>query len=747
MEIISPLEVHYQHLLDAVADVVFGVDEQGCFNTLNRAWQDYTGYSLLESLGKPVQAFMSNDDFHRWQDCSVSGAIQGEFRFLDNAGRAVWFKVNCTLLNGNWYGTLINIDERRQAAMAPFTHEQQCRIVVESLAEILFQVDQQFRIVFLNPAWMEITGFRIAESHGHCLLDFVASPDIKHSLQLWASQPWKHSPYRQDFRLKCKNMPERWMSMLLHGVISGEGEWLITGAMLDIHQRKVMEETLRQSKERYAFLSSISTDGVWDWDLATDQVYFSPRWKAMIGYDDHELDNTFATWYDRVHPDDIDAAMCDVRACLAGDKPLYENVHRMHHKEGKWVWIFDRGAVLRDENGRPYRMLGSHADITRLKIAEQTLQRRERELEAVVGISPDGIVTIAPQGTVQSANPAFLAMTGFDLNKLIGLSEQEFERSLLEISSLKPGSRFKANLDNQVYFIDLKKLRGHKMRCKSGYNKPKQANSPKLRVLSRADRYLQSDEVAKVMYFRDISIENEVDQMKSEFLSTAAHELRTPMSSVFGFSELLLSRGFDADVQREILTTIHQQADSLVRMLNQLLDLARIESRMGLDFCFERQTLWPLIERTADELMLPGDSRKVTLKYPKRDYLVEVDADKICQVVRNVLANAFKYSPNGAAVTLEIKERRHQDDEVEVGIVIRDRGLGMSADQIKRVFERFWRADNSSEIAGTGLGMSLVKDIMDIHQGKVEIKSELGAGTTVRLWLKQSLNSENEHHE
>jgi signal transduction histidine kinase len=244
----------------------------------------------------------------------------------------------------------------------------------------------------------------------------------------------------------------------------------------------------------------------------------------------------------------------------------------------------------------------------------------------------------------------------------------------------------------------------------------------------------------KIMYFRDITVESEVDNMKSEFLSTAAHELRTPMASVFGFSELLLTQPFDEDTTREIVTTIHQQSQSLVDMLNQLLDLARIESRMGLDFNFSKQFLWPIVKRSIEDLLISDDKRKVKFSKPESEYIVDVDADKLRQVISNVLVNAYKYSPYGGDISLFFEVRKVGDSEREVGITIQDHGLGMSAEQLSHIYERFWRADTSGLIPGTGLGMALVKDIMDIHQGHVDIKSEQGVGTTVTLWLKECVD-------
>lgn len=734
--------------LHTSSEVVFSVDANGRIKFLSQEWQRHTGYSVSECLGKTIKRYMPATEFQRLIARQNKTRFNDTFCFLDSHAKPVWFEISANQYDGEYLGTLTKQSTYREIDEALDESEARFRDVVENVAEILFQTDRRLSLQFVNPAWTAITGFSQAEALGKSILDFIVEEDRRTCTMNTDFEQLTSQPCHQELRLKCKDGRLRWMSIRVRTLPTKKRDsCLITGVMLDITERKEMEQNLRRSEERYALLASSTTDGIWDWDLATDQVYFSPRWKAMIGYEDHEIENVFNNWYERVHPEDIQLAMAEVSACLENRKPYYENIHRMRHKNGSWCWILDRGIVLRDDNGQPYRMVGSHADVTVLKKTEDTLRQREHEQEAIFSISPDGIVTINQQGFVQSINPAFLEMTGFDSQKLLGLAEHSFEQSLLEISRLDSSSRQRNNPEKRLYYIDLKKLRSHRYRQKPREsNKSERGQSPKIRVLARTERHIQNHAIAKVMYFRDISAESEVDQMKSQFLSTAAHELRTPMASVFGFSELLLTRQFDTETQLEIISTIHQQSGALVNMLNQLLDLARIESRMGMDFSFIKQSLWPIVQRAIAELLIPGDTRKVKIRPPKFDYQVLVDADKLRQVISNVLVNAYKYSPGNGEISLSFRTRISADSEPEVGIVIRDHGLGMTREQLKHVFERFWRADNSGGISGTGLGMSLVKEIMDIHAGSIDIKSQPNIGTTVTLWLRHIETTEFKDH-
>ena len=148
-----------------------------------------------------------------------------------------------------------------------------------------------------------------------------------------------------------------------------------------------------------------------------------------------------------------------------------------------------------------------------------------------------------------------------------------------------------------------------------------------------------------------------------------------------------------------------------------------------------------LVMQTCREFSGLETDRPVSMQLPTDWPLVEFDFDKIHQVFTNVIGNAYKYSPGGGDVTLSTATRKSSEGE-EFGIVITDQGIGMSAQQLLRVGERFFRADESGSIPGTGLGMAVVKEVMGIHDGRVEIESDLGIGPTVTLWFQTYTENE-----
>ena len=740
VEALSVSENRYHKLLDNISQIVFTLDTNFVISFLNKAWQSHTGFDIKDCLGKPLKNFISDSDF----DClnkALAETASPKFELClickDEVSR--WFEINISHESdkntSGYSGTLINIHEKKIASLALLSEELRFKNVVETISEVLFQTDTNYTITFINPAWTSLTGYSEAETLGKSLVYFIHSEEQDNCILYLNSIELNATALRNQFRLTCATGDSRWMSLLAQKNIASTSakEWFLTGAMLDMTEQISMELALDSSQERYALLASSTTDGIWDWDLINDSVYLSPRWKAMLGYENHEIENCFASWQDRVHPDDLKLAMADLTACVEGKSPFLENIHRLKHKDGSWRWIYDRGAVVRNNSGLPYRMLGSHADVTLVKKTEDELKRREQELEAIFTMSPDGIVTVTKQGFIQSINPAFISMTGFKLNKLTGLTEEAFDACFDQICNQTSPYSNNAIANQKTYVIDSRN--GHFPKLKRSDNtKDLARHTKKILILNRTERLLSNETIEKVIYFRDVTIETEIAEMKSAFLATAAHELRTPMASVFGFSELLLSREYDKETTQEILSTIYHQSASLVNILNQLLDLARIESRLGMDFVFIEQPLLNIVERAINDLMVPGDPRIIKRNKLKGDFQVFVDADKLRQVITNVLSNAYKYSKTGD-IELSIKERQ-TNEQAEVGIVIRDHGIGMTKEHLKQIYTRFWRAKDMGDITGTGLGMSLVKEIMDIHEGLIDIISKPGIGTTVTLWLK-----------
>ncbi|HEX6507980.1 MAG TPA: PAS domain S-box protein [Chloroflexota bacterium] len=183
-----------------------------------------------------------------------------------------------------------------------------------------------------------------------------------------------------------------------------------------------LEHRLRESQERFELAVRGANDGLWDWDMATDDVYFSSRWKSMLGYGEDELEHRFETWSALVHPDDLPGAMATLEAHLSGQSDFYQVEVRMRHKDGSYRWILARGASLRDDAGRPYRMAGSHTDITDRKRAEEELQRSEQRYRSLFEHHPDAVFAFDLDGHFTRANAACTGLSGYSAADLLRMT-------------------------------------------------------------------------------------------------------------------------------------------------------------------------------------------------------------------------------------------------------------------------------------------------------------------------------------
>jgi signal transduction histidine kinase len=221
----------------------------------------------------------------------------------------------------------------------------------------------------------------------------------------------------------------------------------------------------------------------------------------------------------------------------------------------------------------------------------------------------------------------------------------------------------------------------------------------------------------------------ESERMKTELVSIVSHELRTPLASVLGFTALLLKREFDPPTRRHYLGIVDAQARRLAALLEDFLDVQRIEHE-GVDLAEERVNLATLLKEQAQLYAAQSPKHTVEVELPEQPLTVRGDPGRLAQVVGNLLSNAIKYSPEGG--TVELVAARSGDG---VRIAVRDEGLGIPEDQQSRIFTKFFRGDaGATGITGTGLGLAVSREIVEAHGGSIGFDSDPGEGTT--FWLE-----------
>jgi PAS domain S-box-containing protein len=347
------------------------------------------------------------------------------------------------------------------------------------------------------------------------------------------------------------------------------------------------------------------------------------------------------------------------------------------------------------------------------KRSERAVSGSEARKNAMLESALDCVITIDEVGRIVEFNPAAEKTFGRTRSEVLGKSMVELlvpedyrERHLEAFRRcLGPGGERPSGRR-----LELEGLRS------DGTSFPVELSVTSIHV---------GDTPSFTAYLRDITERKELDRLKDELVSTVSHELRTPLTSMRGFVELLLEREFSAADQRKFLGIVDTEIKRLGKLIDDFLDLQRLEAGK-LDYHFESQSLRPLIEEAVRMFEHTSGQHRYALALPDGELPVRVDADRLRQTLRNLISNATKYSPDGGTVTIAAEIRA---DRVRVSV--RDQGIGMDEATQKKLFTRFYRADSTAtrRIGGTGLGLALVKEIVEAHGGEVGVSSAPGKGS------------------
>jgi len=248
--------------------------------------------------------------------------------------------------------------------------EKRYRSLLEQAPEGIFVADLNGRYTEVNDAGCRLLGYTHAEIIGKTIIDFIPPADVARLMQ--SREQMLHGDiHTAEWTLRRKD--GSFVPVEVSAKILPDGRW--QGFVRDISERKRAIQALSDSEQRWQFALEGSRDGVWDWNLLTDEVFFSRQWKEMLGYAEHELADLLAEWDKRVHPEDKARTYADIEKHLKGEVPYYQNEHRVLCKDGTYKWILDRGMIVaRDAAGKPTRMIGTHTDISERKRAEETIR-------------------------------------------------------------------------------------------------------------------------------------------------------------------------------------------------------------------------------------------------------------------------------------------------------------------------------------------------------------------------------------
>ena len=352
------------------------------------------------------------------------------------------------------------------------------------------------------------------------------------------------------------------------------------------------------------------------------------------------------------------------------------------------------------------------------QVLEEIRVDREK-LHGILHSVPDGVVVTDGELNVLHMNAAAEIILDTPLEKVLGQSigklshDVDFPKEVGQCLNVTHGPRF---FDFEV---------------------PNE-NSPTSRIYQvRISRFVQDEIEAAgvVLLVRDVTREREIESMKSSFIAMAAHELNTPLTTIIGYTELLTAKGtaknFDMEQQKDFLLLIHNKALALGGLIDDLLDISRIESGRPLDLNCQEFQLDTMMREVVAAYCEKHSTHLFEMVLPDEASLVCADRTRLEQAVDHLISNAVKYSPGGSSVRIVLASH---NDNYEISVA--DEGIGMNEEQLTHIFDRFYRADSSdTSVQGIGLGMSIVRNIVLAHHGDIQVDSQVGGGTSVFVTL------------
>lgn len=496
---------------------------------------------------------------------------------------------------------------------------------------------------------------------------------------------------------------------------------LLTRQVADLIERKQSEDALRHSEERFRTLTNVVPQLIWTNDGNGKADFFNERWYQYSGLNYEE---SFGPgWEAIVHPDDAASVKKWNDALAKGD--VFETEYRLRAHDGSYCWFIGRNVPLKDDTGKIIGWFGSATDIERIKKAEESLRLSE-ELNRIALLSAEmgawdwDVVN----GNIEGNEQYF---------QLLGVPEHGKKSFDFFLEFLHPGDRKRVQnelnhaVEDGVYHSEFRIIRAdtHKERWMNVY----------ARAVSNENK--RTTRMVGVMY--DITRRKKMEQQKDDFIGIASHELKTPLTTIKVYVELLCEIFKEKNDTTGVtyMQKLDGQVDRITELVGALLDTAKLaEGQLKLDL--QEFDMNELIERQIKDLKHLSKAHKLVFK-PGKLEKVTADKERIGQVITNFITNAVKYSPKGGEVLIT-------SEEVQGGVKVsvHDIGIGIPEELQEKVFDRFFRINNPDvkTFPGMGIGLYIAQGIIRRHHGNIGVKSHSGEGSEFYFFVPYNSDSE-----
>ena len=513
----------------------------------------------------------------------------------------------------------------------------------------------------------------------------------------------------------------------------------------DLRDHKRKESDMLEAQSRLADIIDAAQLGTFEVDVETRMNHINDRWAEMLGYQRGEIEPMeLDAFPEMLHPDDR-AIFDEQVAAFESGAEVFEREMRVRHRDGHYVWVFGRGRVTRrDQDGNPVRISGIHLDVSEQKAREEALRMAMKRLEDTTAERDDArqrfldVTNVSNVWYWEQDSDLRYTYVSDNLGQVSNLTpEMLLGKTRTELLRGDKAARSAADWDGLAH-----KIAAHEPFRDFTYLVPGGDGKPD--VWFRTSGAPFHDRDGQFAGYRGISADvtglveamkraQAANRSKSQFLANMSHEIRTPLNGVLGMAELLETSTADPE-QKRMIDTIRRSGENLLNIINDLLDMSKIEAgRLNLENAPLR--IDEMLRRLEDVHLLRAEENGLSF-----EVLIGSDCElprmgdghRVQQILHNLLSNAIKFTEAGSVEVTVIARKDHP-----VKITVADTGIGMTPEQVERVFDDFVQADSSitRRFGGTGLGLPIVRQMVTMMDGKIDVDSAPGMGTTITVTL------------
>ncbi|MEG4054658.1 MULTISPECIES: PAS domain S-box protein [unclassified Microcoleus] len=742
---IKQSEGRYRSLIAATSQLVWTADAEGrCVD--QPGWRAYTGQTEAEMAdGFGWLDAIHPDDRERttqvWMEAVQTKSLYDtEYRIRGADGNYRYFQLRGVPIldeDGNlqeWIGTCSDIHDRKQAEDALKQSEGRYRSLIAATSQMVWITDAEGRCQD-TPTFRAYTGQTVDEVVGFGWLDAIHPDDRERTSQLWMEAVQTKSLYDIEYRIRGADGNYRYFQARAVPILNEEGhiqEWI--GTSSDIHDRKQAEDAIKQSEERYRSLILATSQIVWTSDFE-GKCPDLPSWRAYTGQTVEEV--LGFGWLDAIHPDDRErTAQAWMEA--AQTKCLYDIEYRMRAADGNYRYFQVRAVPIQNEDSSIREWVGTCTDIHDRKQAEDAIKQSEERYRSLILAISQIVWTTDAEGRCQDS-PSMRSYTGQTEAEGVGFgwldtihpddrerTVQVWMEAVQTRSMFEMEYRMRGTDGNYRYF----QARGVPLLDEDG----------SLREWVGTCIDIHDRKQAEIVQAKAREAAEAASRAKSEFLANMSHELRTPLNGIMGYAQILQRSKVLNEEERSRIDVIYQCGSHLLTLINDILDLSKIEAQkvelQPTDFHFPA-----FLQGVAEMCRIRAEIKGIHFHFPSSPELpigIRADEKRLRQVLINLLSNAIKFTDEGS-VTFIVSFAT----EGKIRFEIRDTGTGIAQDQLQAIFQPFEQVgDRRRQTEGTGLGLAISKRIVELMGSTIQVQSEMNVGSI--FWFDVHLSQADE---